>query len=207
MDDDEVARSFKLAFKSAPALHSVKRGDEWWTEIIEKTLSGAGVADSDLQVALPTLAPAIVQRFRTRQAYDVPDDVLPGLEALHQSKLRLGVLTNSDDAIVDALEACGIVGAWIDRRDCFTCVEIGASKPSLPAFAFAARKLGIDLADILHVGDDRGQCVARCTARRLNSAETTTAPLQRACKRCTSIAMRHHRPQALCEGSTSSRNV
>ena len=133
----------------------------------------------------------------------MPDDVLPGLEELHRRKLRLAVLTNSDDAIVDALEACGIVGPLIDRRDCFTCVEIGASKPSQRAFAYAARKLGVDLADVLHVGDDRGQCVAR---RLISSdrAGTMTAPSRRGCKRCTSIETQRRR-RALYEGSTSSR--
>ena len=128
----------------------------------------------------------------------MPDDVLPGLEELHRRKLRLAVLTNSDDAIVDALEACGIVGPLIDRRDCFTCVEIGASKPSQRAFAYAARKLGVDLADILHVGDDRGQCVARLPVAS-ERAGTTKAPSQRGCQGYTSIETQRRR-RALYEG-------
>ncbi|CAD6914676.1 unnamed protein product, partial [Tilletia laevis] len=52
--------------------------------------------------------PALLTRFASNKAYDLFDDVHPALSALRENGLALGLATNSDAAIVQALSQLGL---------------------------------------------------------------------------------------------------
>jgi putative hydrolase of the HAD superfamily len=100
----------------------------------------------------PELLPALGDAI----AYRVFPDALHALERLQAAGLRLGVLSNWDASIHDALRRLGLAG----RFDAIVVsAEIGAEKPQPAAFAAAAAALRAVPHRILHVGDDPGRDV------------------------------------------------
>lgn len=72
---------------------------------------------TDLQLALPTLVPDLIERFASRKGYELPVDVLPGLEALCEihPRITFGIISNSDPRSIRALESLGIVPRFVSK--------------------------------------------------------------------------------------------
>lgn len=68
---------------------------------------------TDLQVALPTLLPELIEHFASRKGYTIHDDVLPCLKELQKTNLKLGIISNSDPRTMKVMESLGIVPAYI----------------------------------------------------------------------------------------------
>ena len=90
-------------------------------------------------------------RFR-RALLEVEPDVVPALQALRASGLRLGLLSDAD---------CDEVSAWPDSPLCrcfdaalFSCHE-GLRKPELAFYRRLCAKLGVEPHECLYVGDGR----------------------------------------------------
>lgn len=68
---------------------------------------------SDLQLALPTLLPELIEHFASRKGYVIHDDVLPCLQELRQGNLKLGIISNSDPRTMKVMESLGIVPDYV----------------------------------------------------------------------------------------------
>lgn len=97
---------------------------------------------------LPALGDAIVYRMYP--------DALHALDRLQAAGLRVGVLSNWDVSIHDALRRLGILDRF---AAVVVSAEIGAEKPERAAFEAAATAIGAVPHRILHVGDDPAQDV------------------------------------------------
>jgi FMN phosphatase YigB (HAD superfamily) len=75
--------------------------------------SGFFIAYSDLQLALPTLLPELLENFASRKSFVIHDDVLPCLQDLQQSNLKLGIISNSDPGTMKVVESLGIVPEYV----------------------------------------------------------------------------------------------
>lgn len=133
----EISEAHPLYGKfSTPPLHY----EDWWSSVIERTFQYANVADSgrsetpalsgplklpdrsfmfcqwvvaDLQIALPTLLPDLIEHFASRKGYTIHDDVLPCLQELQNTDLKMGIISNSDPRTMKVLESLGIVPEYI----------------------------------------------------------------------------------------------
>ncbi|KAK0777128.1 hypothetical protein LTR91_022988 [Friedmanniomyces endolithicus] len=115
--DEQVSKSFKAAFK-----HETKENPNfgksnglnsttWWTNIIQNTFN-------PLVGPSPTLtqhlAPALLYRFSSEEAYNLLPDVLPLLQDLRThpphgiDRIAVGVITNSDDRVPSVLTSLGL---------------------------------------------------------------------------------------------------
>ncbi|KAE8213610.1 hypothetical protein CF327_g2895 [Tilletia walkeri] len=109
-ENEAIARAFKQAFKQTLIEHpryglntGLQDPSTWWTLLIERTFS---LLSTPIP---PTLTTAILSRFASSKAYELFDDVLPALSALQkQGNVSVGLATNSDAAIVQALVQLGL---------------------------------------------------------------------------------------------------
>lgn len=130
---DDIKSGFKKAFKEISAEHPLYGNsippmhyEDWWSLVIERTFENADVASSgtckppiarqppakgipDLQITLPTLLPALMERFASREGYVLYEDVAPTLRILKERGIKLGVLSNSDPRTIKVIESLGIV--------------------------------------------------------------------------------------------------
>jgi putative hydrolase of the HAD superfamily len=92
----------------------------------------------------------IYERFAEADAWHVFEDVVPTLESLSASGIKLGVISNWDERLKPLLRA-------LELEDYFDVIvvscEVGFPKPSPIIFQQAAEKLGVAPGAILHVGD------------------------------------------------------
>lgn len=156
--------AFRQAFRSAPPLAFPgaspdalpARERAWWRAVVGPAL---GVADGD-----PRLGPcvdALFAHYASPDAWTVYDDVAPALERLRDRGLGLGVVSNFDGRLPGILAGLGLR----DRFDTIVWSSMaGAAKPAPEIFELAARRLGIDVVEISHVGDDLAADVAGARA-------------------------------------------
>ncbi|KAG9660947.1 hypothetical protein KCU95_g11388, partial [Aureobasidium melanogenum] len=117
ISDDEVAKSFKSAFKETSKAYpnygkkTEMGARQWWTKVINKTFTPHHSGP------LPTnLTSALINRFWCKDGYTLFPDVsyLQKLSLSLQrqrdapSRLVIGVITNSDDRVPDVLTSLGL---------------------------------------------------------------------------------------------------
>jgi putative hydrolase of the HAD superfamily len=79
------------------------------------------------------------------------DDVLPCLNALAKTELRLAVISNWDRSLYRVLEAAGIA----DHFEVITAsMVVGSEKPDGKIFTTTLKSLGVNPGEVLHVGDN-----------------------------------------------------
>jgi putative hydrolase of the HAD superfamily len=97
-----------------------------------------------------TFFSALYARFARADAWRIYPDVLPALKQLQARGLRLGVISNWDRRLRPLLRALNLYG-------CFDAIIVscdhGIQKPAPEIFRQAARKLGVQPVELLHVGD------------------------------------------------------
>ncbi|THY68432.1 hypothetical protein D6C87_07553 [Aureobasidium pullulans] len=168
ISDDEVAKSFKTAFKEVSKSYPNygKATDmgarQWWTEVITKTFQPHHPGP------LPSsLTPNLINRFWSKEGYTAFPDVLSYLRNLSSQPSRLpsasprlvvGVITNSDDRVPDVLSSLGLRvnhlrhGSKIEKEAmqeqpqtdidfCIMSYDVGCEKPSSEIFDAATSML------------------------------------------------------------------
>ena len=92
--------------------------------------------------------------FATAAPWRVFDDVLPCLQRLKRSGLKLGIISNWDERLRPLLRALEL-----DRYFDAVIVsgEVGRHKPDAKIFETAALQLGTPAEAILHVGDNAAE--------------------------------------------------
>ncbi|MFB6878893.1 HAD family hydrolase [Streptomyces sp. NPDC056323] len=106
------------------------------------------------QVALPDpgLYDALYERHRTPAAWEPYPDAAEVLGALHDSGIRIGVVSNIGWDLRPVFRAHGL-DPLIDTY--VLSYEHGVQKPDSRLFHIACTNLGLDPADVVMVGDDR----------------------------------------------------
>lgn len=99
----------------------------------------------------PDIAREVLKKAQSRNPSIVLfDDVIPALDELQQRGLKLGMISNVDYDMTEALEKLGL----IDRLDVImTSKDAGATKPNPAIFRAALEEAGVPAARSIYVGD------------------------------------------------------
>ncbi|KAJ1674318.1 hypothetical protein EV182_003522 [Spiromyces aspiralis] len=158
VDTDVVQRANKEVIKEYRKLYpnyGMKTGMTtamWWQEVVvQKTWIKAGVPEDTVKGIIAEGAATLIDRFNSKEGYDVYPDVVRTLRILKRKGIKLGVISNSDERTKDIL-------ASLDLSQYFdfivTSAKFGEEKPSPLIFEAALRNMGVSAFDALHVGDD-----------------------------------------------------
>jgi putative hydrolase of the HAD superfamily len=105
-----------------------------------------------LEVGTPSAfaAAELYHRFADASSWVVYPDVVPALEAMRGSGLRLAIVSNFDERLGGILDGLGLA----DRVDAVVASsELGVAKPNPAIFRHALGRLGVDARQAIHVGD------------------------------------------------------
>jgi putative hydrolase of the HAD superfamily len=152
-DPDKILQAFSRSFRAQPPLafppetpevelHRLER--DWWYSLVRK------VFDDSLLPRLDDYFAEVFEYFRSEDAWQLFDDVIPTLTALKDSGMRLAVISNFDTRLEDLLRTLEL-----DRF--FDAVHIssriGAAKPDVMIFKQVLNHHGVESHRALHVGD------------------------------------------------------
>ncbi|KAJ3553103.1 hypothetical protein NM688_g3796 [Phlebia brevispora] len=146
LDPDALKRSFKI---DKPAYQSGAEG--WWGEVIRRTAIGAGADPAAVDKSLGQIVPRLLKRFGSREGYRLFDDTLPCLKQLHAMNIRTGLVSNTDvrmRAVLEDLQVLPLLDPVLLSE------EQGVEKPSAEMFRRARERAGVQLGEIVHVGDE-----------------------------------------------------
>jgi putative hydrolase of the HAD superfamily len=137
-------RRFKLAWQN---FKRFRHTHAQWAALVDTTFQG-------LIEPLPskTFFPQLFERFAEPISWQIFDDVIPTLEALKASGLRLGIISNWDDRLRPLLRKLRLQPYF---QTIVVSCEVGPPKPSPRMFATACDALGCNPGNTLHVGDSR----------------------------------------------------
>jgi putative hydrolase of the HAD superfamily len=139
---DSLNRQFAAAWGSSNAFNYTR--SEWYA-LVSQTflgLSQTPISDSCFS--------ELYDRFAQADAWRIFDDVLPALQFLHSSGLKLGIISNWDERLRPLLGELKL-----DRffQSIVISCEVGQCKPSPAIFHRAAELLTSPADSILHIGD------------------------------------------------------
>lgn len=122
--DESVKSAFKQAFTETSIEYpnyglesrEIESPDAWWHLVIRRTFSPQrheGITAHDYEAKGAVLAQNLVDKFGTKDAYTLFDDVVPALRGLlapanTQHSVRIGLATNSDTRILSVLRSFGL---------------------------------------------------------------------------------------------------
>ncbi|PVG02359.1 HAD-like protein [Serendipita vermifera] len=159
-DPSRIKASFKRALKEVQverpayisgALDKERGAESWWREVIERTAIGAGADPTAVHRSLPSVVPALIHRFSSREGNELFDDTLPTLNALHERGIRTGLISNSDSRMRMALEDLGVMKMLTPS---LFSEEERIEKPSAELWSRALLQSGMQNSEALHVGDE-----------------------------------------------------
>ncbi|BGP21160.1 haloacid dehalogenase-like hydrolase [Rhodotorula toruloides] len=181
VQEDAVKDAFKQAFKKWAKLHPLYGkhsappldSSQWWSGVIADTFRQAGVPASDFAAVQHELCDTLVQRFWGKEGYELHDDCLPFLQALHKD-LALpppAIVSNTDMAVFKILHSLGVTAATFDppaagikQDEIWTTWELEKEKRSMDFWEEVMRRLrqtskasgGEELSpdEVLVVGDE-----------------------------------------------------
>jgi len=165
-----IQRNFARRFREQPAMafpfgtpdvELAEMEKDWWRNLVKAVFAGLGPFPR-----FDEFFDEIFERFRGREFWRVYDDVEPALVALKHRDFRLGVISNFDSRLYDALRACGL--------DCFfdsvhISTRVGAAKPDPAIFQAALGHYQISPSQACHVGDSLREDVAGARAAGLHA--------------------------------------
>ncbi|KAI9032863.1 HAD-like domain-containing protein [Phycomyces nitens] len=144
---------YKSHVKAFPfyGIHQGKTPHRWWQELVYKTFLSSGVSNKELDPNFDTLFDSLYHRFTSTESYALFPDTLPGLNTLREKGFRMGIISNSDERLMDILKSLEVESYF----DFVTLsVDIGHEKPDKNIFEVARRTNGdVPPRDCLHVGD------------------------------------------------------
>lgn len=156
-EPEQLNRQFVAAWRA-------KRGFDYsraaWLDLVERSFAGIAQPLPEGYFA------AVYERFAEPDAWHVFEDVLPTLDALAQSGVRLAVVSNWDERLEPLLER-------LELRRRFEAVVVscraGFTKPSPEIFRLTLEQLALAPEAVLHVGDSRMEDVAGARASGLQA--------------------------------------
>ena len=154
LDAEDVRRTFPVVWKELDCRTPAGRdrfvtfpggARAFWARILERLCELLEVGP-----ASPFAAAELYHRFADASAWVVYPDVVPALDAMRGSGLRLAVISNFDERLQGVLE-----GLDLARRVDAVVVssELGVAKPNPAIFRHALARLGVAAREAIHVGD------------------------------------------------------
>jgi putative hydrolase of the HAD superfamily len=125
----------------------------WWRDVVRSTFIATDLATDDtLRFAnFEGFFDATFDHYAGAQAWRLRPGALAALPALAARGLRLGVVSNFDQRLINILQK-------LEIAHFFECVMIplrcGARKPAPAIFRSALAELGVESREALYVGDD-----------------------------------------------------
>ncbi|KAI0700880.1 HAD hydrolase subfamily IA REG-2-like protein [Cytidiella melzeri] len=171
LEPNDIKSSFKTALKQLqtdkPAYKS--GADAWWGEVIRRTAIGAGADPTAVELHLENIVPKLLTRFSSREGYRLFDDSLPCLKGLKSLNVRTGLVSNTDARMRKSTMSLGTlilhadftagsvigdlgIASYLDPI--LLSEEEGVEKPSVEIFQRACDTAGVELDEVLHVGDE-----------------------------------------------------
>ncbi|KAJ2852032.1 hypothetical protein IWW36_000611 [Coemansia brasiliensis] len=159
VDYQKVRKGFSRAMRHMRVHYpnygfGLMRSREWWRLVINKTWESLGVSSTLLNNSPKLLAAreSLIDRFNTSEGYKMFDDVPPILKYLRLRGVKLGVISNMDEAAERVLSHLGI-RSYFDFV--LKSVTVGIQKPDLRIFELALGAVGVPACDALHIGDSK----------------------------------------------------
>ncbi|KAI8972268.1 HAD-like domain-containing protein [Pilobolus umbonatus] len=147
-------KAYKAQLKRSPfyGLSAGMTTQQWWKQLVYATFINSGVQKSELDPKFDKLYHALYTRFSTAEAYTVFPDVEGSLKDLKSEGFQMGVISNSDERVVDVVENLNL-SKYFD----FVLASslVGYEKPNKAIFQKALQKAdNISPENALHIGDD-----------------------------------------------------
>ncbi|KAF7732047.1 Haloacid dehalogenase-like hydrolase domain-containing protein 3 [Apophysomyces ossiformis] len=157
--NEDIKQQFRIAYNQQAErypFYGQKYGmtpKAWWKEIVYNTFVGAGVPKSELDLGFDGMFETLYHRYSMAEGYHVFDDVIPNLQALRQDGFRMGIVSNTDERIVDIVHNLGLA-EHVDFI--MSCIDAACEKPDKRFFEKAQEMCGIKVnpEQIVHIGDD-----------------------------------------------------
>jgi putative hydrolase of the HAD superfamily len=147
IEPDWLTRNFNRAWKARARFDYAK---ESWFAIVRETFGEAATR-------LPEeYFPAVYNRFAEADVWHIFHDVLPALDMLARSGIKLGIVSNWDERLRPLLANLNLTRHF---ASIVVSCEAGTAKPDARLFARAARELEVAPGELLHVGDSHGMDV------------------------------------------------
>ncbi|KAG9020183.1 hypothetical protein FS837_008545 [Tulasnella sp. UAMH 9824] len=164
--ESAVETAFPEALKEVQVLKPAYEGgrDSWWSEVIRRTALKAGADANDVNVHLPQMTDQLLRVFRSKEGYELYQDVIETFEALKEAGVHIGLVSNTDGRMRDVLADLGVL-PYFDASVVLS-EEEKVEKPSPVLWEVACRRAGIERppsasnstvgepVSILHVGDE-----------------------------------------------------
>lgn len=116
-----------------------------WSDLVDATFAGL-VQTPPSQ----TFFPDLFAEFTKPTAWRIFDDVIPFLERLRATGVRLAVISNWDERLRPLMKALDLASYF---EAIVVSIEVGFAKPAKQIFETAARQLQLPPGQILHIGD------------------------------------------------------
>lgn len=178
--DEHVKTAFKQAFTETSIefpnygleSDSIHSPDDWWHLVISRTFSPhrhTDISTHDFDTKVAPLTQTLVDKFATKEAYTLFDDVVPTLQSFSslanvREPVRVGLATNSDTRILSVLRSFDLsdnLDLRIPRPGSVGGATLSyleqAAKPDIRFFQRAIRRntgtQSIHPENVLYVGD------------------------------------------------------
>lgn len=146
---DRLFLSRRTEFELVNASRDLKLVERFWRELTADWMASISVPPSHLEAVLE-VADKLLYSGPSRY-FSLYNDVVPCLDSLAETDLKLAVISNWDVSLHRVVRALGIE----DRFEfVLASLEEGVEKPDRRLFEVALVKLGLEPAEVLHVGDD-----------------------------------------------------
>lgn len=141
-DEVEIGRAFGAAMRDARAL---RVSDPTWRKFWAHVVAHATGCHA------PTLVDELYDHYAELDAWRLGADTFAWLDAVRDGGARIGVISNWDTRLRALLDGLGV----LERLDVLVVSgELGIEKPDRRIFEHAARELGVQIAEMIHVGND-----------------------------------------------------
>ena len=146
---DQLLRSRWGRFEELNLLRDELVLEQFWKELTVDWLVETGI-ESDC-------ADSVLEEARKRlfghdsTVFALYDDVLPALEKLKESGQRMAIISNWDNSLHRAVESFGLKPFF---ELVVASLEEGVEKPDPRLFEITFERLGVDAANVLHIGDN-----------------------------------------------------
>lgn len=157
-DPHHVNHKFKTEFKRMVAQHpnfgcdSGMTSEQWWAELVNRTLSGSGTISESVMTSIAT---HLYESYRTPECWAPNVGTVETLQRLRQSGRKLGVISNTDERLDSILTGLRL-RQYFDFVIASAVVKV--QKPSKDIFSLALICASSDErlkpVDALHVGDN-----------------------------------------------------
>jgi len=100
---------------------------------------------------MDVIVPTLLNRFSSAEGYALFDDVMPTLDRLRELDVRMGLVSNADSRMLQALDALHVLPLL---NPVLVSDQEGVEKPAAEIYLRACARARVDPAQTIHVGDE-----------------------------------------------------